>query len=262
MKKKKSSTLNSKKNLIWCMHGVASLDMLTQTVSGVDRYNVLAFVDDHQENIELLNKISNLNINLVSAAVNDNLDAVRDFSPDLLVSTYYRHIVAQSVLQLCNFGGVNYHPSLLPKNRGCFSSSWEILNGDEYFGLTFHSMENLVDTGRSFFQYKGKILPEHTAGDLFNIKHRLGVANIDRVVKYVLNGGKGEKIPEKGGTFHRRELPSQGIIDPQKHGYEYAVRLVRALSFPGKPPAVLRHPYDGLIDINSPEELKRYEAFF
>ena len=49
---------------------------------------------------------------------------------------------------------LNIHYSLLPKYRGLHSTVWAILNNEPFFGLSIHEMNEFIDDGPIFYQYK------------------------------------------------------------------------------------------------------------
>ena len=65
---------------------------------------------------------------------------VCEFMPDLGLSMYYPRIIQETILDVPRFGAFNFHPSLLPRHRGCFSAPWTILEGDEVTGVSCHEM--------------------------------------------------------------------------------------------------------------------------
>jgi len=81
----------------------------------------------------------------------DVLAEARRFRPDLIVSASYRKKLSMSVLELCA-DRINFHPSLLPKHRGCWSGFWAIFEGDAETGVTCHRMVHEFDAGRILHQ--------------------------------------------------------------------------------------------------------------
>ena len=58
-------------------------------------------------------------------------EAIAPLGADLLVSFAYGHIFGPKFLGLFPLGGINLHPSLLPKYRGCTPIPAAILNRDK-----------------------------------------------------------------------------------------------------------------------------------
>src|SRR5690606_17243569 len=62
-------------------------------------------------------------------------------------------IYRKPILNLPNFKLFNFHPSLLPKNKGRFPIFWAFLNGDEQ-GMTCHRIVEQIDAGEILCQTK------------------------------------------------------------------------------------------------------------
>jgi len=82
----------------------------------------------------------------------DHLDAaarasIHALKPDLLVVVAYGHIFGPKFLSLFPRGGINLHPSLLPKYRGCAPIPAAILNRDTETGLSVQRLALEVDSG-------------------------------------------------------------------------------------------------------------------
>ena len=77
-------------------------------------------------------------------------------------------LIPEKILSISNLGGVNLHPSLLPKYRGAFSCPWAIINGEKTTGITYHYMNKKFDDGNIILQKSVKITKEETAFSLYN----------------------------------------------------------------------------------------------
>lgn len=66
---------------------------------------------------------------------------------DLLISFAYGHIFGPKFLAMFPMGGVNLHPSLLPKYRGCTPVPAAILNRDIQTGITIQKLALKMDEG-------------------------------------------------------------------------------------------------------------------
>lgn len=49
---------------------------------------------------------------------------------------------------------INYHNALLPKHRGVNAHIWAIYDGNEYSGITWHLVDEGIDTGKIIIQDK------------------------------------------------------------------------------------------------------------
>lgn len=74
-------------------------------------------------------------------------EAIEPLGADLLVSFAYGHIFGPKFLSLFKFGGINLHPSLLPKYRGCTPVPAAILNRDSQTAATVQTIALKMDEG-------------------------------------------------------------------------------------------------------------------
>ena len=108
-----------------------------------------------------------------------NADArkqVSALSPDILVCFAYGHIFGPKFLALFKFGGLNLHPSALPKYRGCSPVNAAILNRDTETAFTVQTLSLAMDEGAIVRQKKITLTGTETAGSLLNAAAEEGAA--------------------------------------------------------------------------------------
>ena len=59
---------------------------------------------------------------------------IKEESPDILFSFYYRHMIGKEILSIPRIGCFNLHGSLLPKYRGRCPINWVLVNGEKENG--------------------------------------------------------------------------------------------------------------------------------
>ena len=79
-------------------------------------------------------------------------EQVRNLSPDILVVVAYGKIFGPKFLDLFPRGGINLHPSLLPKYRGPSPIPEAILRGDPKTGITIQKITLHMDAGPILLQ--------------------------------------------------------------------------------------------------------------
>jgi len=163
---------------------------------------------------------------------------VETFCPDVLFSLYFRDIIPRRILDLPPLGGVNLHPSLLPKARGAFSVPWTIINGERTTGITYHYMTAEVDAGNILLQREVAVRPDDTAYSLY---HRLITVGMDAFPEaFGLAKARAPGIPQVGSpTYHPRKVPFGGYIEPGWEN-EQIDRMIRAMHFPPFKGALVR----------------------
>lgn len=66
---------------------------------------------------------------------------------DLIVTAHCHARVSHDALQVARFGGIGYHPSLLPRHRGIAAVEWTIREGDPIAGGTIYHLSDRLDAG-------------------------------------------------------------------------------------------------------------------
>lgn len=71
---------------------------------------------------------------------------------DLIVSAHSHWIINGRVLAATTYGGIGYHPSLLPRHRGRDAVRWAIAMGDAITGGTVYRLNDKCDGGEVILQ--------------------------------------------------------------------------------------------------------------
>ena len=66
---------------------------------------------------------------------------------DLIVTAHSHARVSKAALAVAKFGGVGYHPSLLPRHRGIAAVEWTIKEGDPIAGGSIYHLADRMDAG-------------------------------------------------------------------------------------------------------------------
>ncbi len=156
----------------------------------------------------------------------DRLDAgvretIRRLAPDLLVVVAFGRIFRTGFLDLFPRGGVNVHPSLLPRYRGPSPITAAILAGDRETGVTVQRIALEVDAGDVYARRTVPLDGTETTGSLtpvlaevnLLVPIRLDAAPFASVgLTYVLHclpGGMREKL---AAVDHLRPLMEKGAV--------------------------------------------------
>lgn len=157
---------------------------------------------------------------------------LKEKSPELIFSFYYRAMIPKEVLEIPRLGAYNIHGALLPKYRGRACVNWAVLNGEKETGATLHVMTEFADAGNVIAQKSVPIAFEDTARDVF-----LKVAHAARDILLSslreLEAGTAKRTPqdEAQATKFGRRRPEDGKIDWDKTAVEI-YNLVRAVTHP------------------------------
>jgi len=119
----------------------------------------------------------------------DVLEKFVSLQADLAILAFVSQIIPPPVFSAPRFGGICYHPSLLPKYRGRTAINWALINGETVTGFTIFWLDKGIDTGPILLQKEVAIDPEDTTGTLyFNKLFPMGVDAIGEAVDLIKAG--------------------------------------------------------------------------
>jgi len=154
---------------------------------------------------------------------------------DWLLSIANLSLIPADVLAMARCGGVNFHDGPLPRHAGLNAPVWAQLEGEQRHGITWHLIDDGIDTGDIVAQVMFDIRDDDTA---FALNARCYGAAIDSfpAVIAALEAGVPDRHRQDpaGRSLHRRDDRPAGMgrIDFAQPAAAIA-RLVRALDHGG-----------------------------
>lgn len=115
-----------------------------------------------------------------------------DYSADYFVVAAYGKILPKRILDLPKYACINVHGSILPKYRGAAPIQWSVINGEREVGITTMLMGEGLDTGDILLIKKTELLPDETAGELFD---RLSNMSPDLLIETLEQYKEGNIVP-------------------------------------------------------------------
>lgn len=104
----------------------------------------------------------------------ENLERIRAYKPDLLVSIAGNQIFKRKLLDVATHGCVNLHTALLPKYRGLMPSFWVLKNGETHTGVSVFFVDEGIDSGPILVQNKLAI-DGMTQAELIDVTKKMGM---------------------------------------------------------------------------------------
>ncbi len=149
-------------------------------------------------------------------------EMIRPLGCDLLVSFAYGHIFGPKFLEMFPMGGINLHPSLLPKYRGCTPVPAAILNRDEKTAVTVQKLALKMDEGNILSQEVLSLDGTETSGNLLMKSAEIGADLISQLLKEASeNGTLPEGKPQEGEPSYTGIIrKADGKIDWSKPAEE------------------------------------------
>lgn len=115
------------------------------------------------------------------------------WNPDLIVVAAFGQILKKNILDFPKYSCLNVHASLLPRWRGAAPVHAAILAGDDETGITIMKMDIGLDTGDMLTKKSIRLLPDDTAGSVFQTLSTLGAELLIETIPDYING---KIIPE------------------------------------------------------------------
>ncbi|NOG70430.1 formyltransferase family protein [Roseicella sp. DB1501] len=119
--------------------------------------------------------------------------ALRAARPDLILSCHFDQIFAPETLALAPLGGINLHPSLLPRHRGPVPVLWAMAEPEPRFGVTVHRLAPRIDAGGILGQCAVALPPGLTASAAARALHLAGLPLLDEVLAALAAGTAQER---------------------------------------------------------------------
>jgi len=120
---------------------------------------------------------------------------LKDLAPDLMITAAFGQILSKENLSVPPLGCINVHGSLLPKYRGAAPIQQAVIDGEKVTGVTTMLTDVGIDTGDMLLQKEIAILPDETAGELFDRIAVLG-AQVLRETLEALKAGTLRPVPQ------------------------------------------------------------------
>lgn len=167
------------------------------------------------------------------------LEKLSQLELDLIILAWWPYILKKSLLALARLGIMNFHPSLLPYNRGKHYNFWTVVE-DTPFGVTLQWVEEGIDSGDIAFQSVIGKSWEDTGESLY-CKAQEEMIHLFKENFAAIKMGTIPRVPQDLGigSFHKScEIEKASKIELDKY---YKARdllnILRARTFPPHPGA-------------------------
>ena len=154
---------------------------------------------------------------------------LRELEPDLFVVVAFGRIVPRAVLAVAPMGGINLHPSLLPRYRGAAPIPRAIAAGDAETGVTVLHLSDELDGGDIILQRPVPIAPDDTTAILEGRLAREGAALLVEAI-HLLEARQAPRRPQDASrvTFAPKLTREEALLRWTEPAATLA-NLVRAL---------------------------------
>ncbi len=158
----------------------------------------------------------------------------RDLAPDIIILAAYGLILPQAVLDIPRYGGLNVHPSLLPRHRGPAPVVGALLAGDAETGVSMMLMDAGMDTGMVLAQRRIPIMPDDTTPTLTARLIDLGRGLLSQTIPLWVGGDiTPQPQDDSKATYTKLLTKEDGVIDWSLSAVEIERRVRAYQPWPG-----------------------------
>lgn len=202
---------------------------------GADILAVFTHEDDPAEEIwfrSVADLAEKNNIPVFTDSPKNHIDFIRELSPDMIFSFYYRRLIPMEIIDGVRGGAYNVHGGLLPTYRGRAPVNWAIIRGETESGVTLHHMTDKADCGDIVDQEVVEIGFDDTVRDLY-----AGIADASRRImlrNYPLiasDSAPRRRQDESAASSFGKRTPADGLIDWHRTSMEI-YNLIRGTTHP------------------------------
>lgn len=133
------------------------LDIVTRSIKPTGR-KLSKFVD-----LPIGEYGSKAGLNVIRADSSSEInDLLETHNFDLAIAVSYGKLIPQKFLQSLKYGGINVHPSLLPRYAGSSPMQYTLMNDDKYTGVTIQTLHpTKFDKGEIIVQSEEILIEEN-----------------------------------------------------------------------------------------------------
>lgn len=187
---------------------------------------------------------------------NNFIKKIKKFKVDLLASMSYDQIFSKNFLK--NFFVINCHAGLLPAYRGRNPINWAIINGEKYYGVTTHIVDEKIDTGNLILQKKFRIFKSDNYATILKKTYKRCAKILFHTIILILKKGKNLKTIDqnslnKKSSYYFKRKKGDEIINTDSNAREI-INFVKALVYPG--PYAIYNLNNKRIKIKNVSEIK------
>lgn len=161
---------------------------------------------------------------------------VQGMAPDIIVVVYFDAILKKQIISIPPKGCINLHLALAEEYRGCYPTTWAIINDEKRTGVTLHYIDESIDGGDIIAQREVKIERTDTGLTLYDKCTDACISLFMETFPAIAEGRVKPRPQDKTkGKYYKRQFPDQRI-DFSKSGQEIYNHLRAVLFEPFPPP--------------------------
>lgn len=140
---------------------------------------------------------------------------IYEWNPELIIVSGWYHIIGKEILEIPEKGVIGLHAALLPRYRGGAPLVWQIINGEEYTGITLFYIGEGIDDGDIIAQKKVKIREDDTIDTLYSRVGEEGILLLKENLPLIFanHAPRKKQLDLCDSDIYPQRSPQDGIIN-------------------------------------------------
>jgi len=141
------------------------------------------------------------------------VNALSSCKANLVISSCFGQKIPFSVIRDSTYGGLNVHPSMLPRFRGADPVPWAIVSGDKEIGISIVGLSEKFDEGNIIAQQKIPLDPVIMADQLRTTLFTMGATLLTQSLdRYIMNPTKLKVNNTHESCYARKLTREDGFV--------------------------------------------------
>lgn len=210
-----------------------------------EKPRVILFAGSNMVANQIFEFLINRKENLIHTFVErDNIttDTIVSYKPDIMITCYWPYLLSPEMIKHSKYGCINFHPALLPKNRGWYPSVWEVIEGGKA-GVTLHLIDERADTGPIISQMEFPVKETDTGGTIYGRSQLAMISLFKQTWVDLFNGDIELTEQDHTQATYRRKMDANDLDEIDLNGKyraDYLFKLLKAKTFRDKSYAFYR----------------------
>ncbi|KAK7207627.1 formyl transferase [Myxozyma melibiosi] len=161
--------------------------------------------------VPIVHTANRMLIPVLRAETKDDYAQIISRKYDLAIAVSFGNLIPANFLQGLPLGGVNLHPSLLPRYSGAAPVQWTVFNGDSETGVTLQTLDlHKFDKGEILMQSPiQKVQPDETSQALLK---KLGNIGADMLARAITRIAQTESLDRTSTSTEEDYNPASKLI--------------------------------------------------
>jgi methionyl-tRNA formyltransferase len=155
---------------------------------------------------------------------------------DYIITVFWPYILKKDILNIAKKGTINFHPALLPKNRGWYPHVFSFIDNSPA-GVSIHQIDEGIDTGAVWAQKEVEIEETDTSYELYEkLQHEIAqlfFTNWPKIKNDLITPKPTNLSDGNYNSIHRVDQYDELYLD-QEYKLKDILNILKARSFGNK----------------------------